>query len=83
MVTLEDLPPRLTPVGLEPASVTTVAAVASNGNGAIAVFYRARDGTTKDLLLSRDDEAKRSAAIFERLSRLGIRVQSHQQGAQR
>jgi SNF2 family DNA or RNA helicase len=66
MVKLEDLKPGLPLVGLEPASVATVAAVVPIGDGAVQVFYRTPDGTTKERLLGRDDEANLSVATVER-----------------
>jgi SNF2 family DNA or RNA helicase len=66
MVKLEDLKPGLPLVGLEPASVATVAAVVPIGDGAVQVFYRTPDGTTKERLLGRDDEANISVATVER-----------------
>ena len=66
MVKLEDLKPGMPLVGLEPSSVATVAAVVPIGDGAVQVFYRAPDGTTKERLLGRDDEANLSVATVER-----------------
>ena len=66
MLKLEELKPGLPLVGLEPASVATVAAVVPIGDGAVQVFYRTPDGTTKERLLGRDDEANLSVATVER-----------------
>ena len=66
MLKLEDIKPGLPLVGLEPSVVATVAAVVPIGNGAVQVFYRTPDGTTKERLLGRDDEANLSVATVER-----------------
>jgi SNF2 family DNA or RNA helicase len=66
MIKLEDLKPGLPLVGLEPSVVATVAAVVPIGEGAVTVYYRTPDGTTKERLLGRADEANLSAATVER-----------------
>ena len=66
MLKLEDLKPGLPLVGLEPSVVATVAAVVPIGDGAVQVFYRTPDGTTKERLLGRADEANISIATVER-----------------
>ena len=66
MFKLENLQPGLPLVGLEPAVVATVAAVVPIGEGAVQVFYRTPDGTTKERLLGRGDEENLSVAIVER-----------------
>ena len=66
MLKLEDLKPRLPLVGLEPSVVATVAAVVPIGEGSVQVFYRTPDGTTKERLLGRADEASISIATVER-----------------
>jgi SNF2 family DNA or RNA helicase len=66
MLKLEDLKPGLPLVGLEPSVVATVAAVVPIGEGAVTVFYRTPEGTTKERLLGRADEANLSAATVER-----------------
>ncbi len=66
MLKLEDLKPGLPLVGLEPSALATVAAVVPIGNGAVQVFYRTPDGTTKERLLGRADEANISIATVER-----------------
>lgn len=66
MFKLEDLKPGLPLVGLEPAAVATVAAVVPIGEGVMQVFYRTPDGTTKERLLGRGDEANLSVAVVER-----------------
>ena len=66
MLTLEDLKPGLSVVGLEPAVIATIAAVVTIGEGAVQVFYRTPDGTTKERLLGRADEINLNAAVVER-----------------
>ena len=66
MLKLEDLRQGLPVVGLEPSVVVTVAAVLPIGDGAVQVFYRTPDGTTKERLLGRGDEANISIATVER-----------------
>lgn len=66
MLKLEDLQPGMPLVGLEPASVATIAAVVPIGDGSVQVFYRTPDGTTKERLLGRADEANLSVATVER-----------------
>jgi SNF2 family DNA or RNA helicase len=66
MAKLEDLKPGMPLVGLEPSVVATVAAVVPIGEGAVQVFYRTPDGTTKERLLGRADEDSISIATIER-----------------
>src|SRR3954449_7417331 len=66
MLKLEDLKPGLPLVGLEPSVVATVAAVVPIGDGAVQVFYRTQDGTTKERLLGHGDETNLSVATIER-----------------
>lgn len=66
MLHLEDLKSGLSVVGLEPATVTTIAAVVPIGDGAVQVFYRTPDGVTKERLLGRADETNLSIATVER-----------------
>jgi SNF2 family DNA or RNA helicase len=66
MVKLEDLKSGLALVGLEPSVVTTVAAIVPIGDGAVQIFYRTPDGTTKERLLGRADEPNISIATVER-----------------
>jgi SNF2 family DNA or RNA helicase len=66
MLHLEALKPGLPLVGLEPSAVATVAAVVPIGEGAVQVFYRTPDGTTKERLLGRADEPNLSIATIER-----------------
>ena len=66
MLLLEDLKPGLPLVGLEPASIATIAAVVPIGDGAVQVFYRTPDGNTKERLLGRADQPNLSIATAER-----------------
>src|SRR3954465_12399513 len=66
MLKLEELKPGLPLVGLEPSVVATVAAVVPIGEGAVQVFYRTPDGTTKERLLGRCDEVNLAIASVER-----------------
>ena len=66
MLKLEDLKPGLPLVGLEPSVVATVAAVVPIGDGAVQVIYRTPDGTMKERLLGRADEASIGLATAER-----------------
>jgi len=66
MLKLEDLQPGMPLVGLEPTSVATIAAVVPIGEGSVQVFYRTPDGTTKERLLGRADEANLTVATVER-----------------
>lgn len=66
MIKLDDLKPGLPIVGLEPTSVATIAAVVPIREGAVPVYYCTTDGTTKERLLGRTDEANLSVAIFVR-----------------
>src|SRR4051794_12646926 len=66
MLNLEDLKSGLALVGLEPSVVATVAAVVPIGEGSVQVFYRTPDGTTKERLLGRADEASLGVATAER-----------------
>jgi superfamily II DNA or RNA helicase len=66
MIKLEDLKPGIPLVGLEPASIATVAAVVPIGEGSVQVFYRTADGGTKERLLGRADEENLSIATVER-----------------
>ena len=50
MLKLEDLKPGLPLVALESASDATIAAVIPISDGAVQVFYRTPDGTTKERL---------------------------------
>ncbi|MHB1560543.1 MAG: helicase-related protein [Isosphaeraceae bacterium] len=66
MLKLEDLKPGLPLVGLEPSVIARVAAYAPIGEDAVQVFYRTPDGTTRERLLGRADEAALGVATVER-----------------
>lgn len=66
MITLEGLAPGIALVGIEPTLVVTVVAVVPIGDGAVQVIYKTSEGTLKDRLLSRGDEANISLATVER-----------------
>ncbi|MFZ1551427.1 MAG: DEAD/DEAH box helicase, partial [Anaerolineae bacterium] len=63
---LEDLKPGSSLTGLEPAAVATIVAVVPIAEGAVTVIYRTPDGTLKDRLLGRVDEAHIAVATQER-----------------
>lgn len=63
---LEELQTGLTLVGMEPATLATVAAVNQIADGAVQVVYRTPDGTLKERLLGRLDEGQLSIAVAER-----------------
>ncbi len=52
--------------GLEPAAVATIVAVVPIAEGAVQVIYKTPDGTLKDRLLGRADEATIAVAVAER-----------------
>ena len=66
MLKLEELKPGLSLNGLDPAMVTTIAAIVPIGAGAVQVFYRTPEGVTKERLLGRADESELSIATVER-----------------
>ena len=66
MVKLEDLKSGLALVGLERSVVTTVETIVPIGDGALQIFYRTPNGTTKERLLGRADEDSLSVATIER-----------------
>ncbi|WP_129677648.1 helicase-related protein [Candidatus Chloroploca sp. Khr17] len=53
-------------MGVEPAAVATVMAVLSIGDGAVQIVYKTPDGTIRERLLGRDDEATIDLATVER-----------------
>jgi superfamily II DNA or RNA helicase len=63
---LEDIHPGSALTGLDPADICTVAAVVPVAEGCITVFYRTPDGTTRERLLTRADEASLSPATSAR-----------------
>ena len=66
MLTLESLTPGISLVGIEATLVVTVVAVVPIGEGAIQVIYKTSEGTLKDRLLTRGDEASIGLATVER-----------------
>ncbi len=63
---IEDLTPGISLNGVEPSVVATIVAVVPIAEGAVQVIYKAPDGTLKDRLLGRADEASISIATQER-----------------
>src|SRR5271163_4677143 len=63
---LENLKPGISLVGIEATLIATVVAVVPIGDGAVQVIYKTPEGTLKDRLLSRADEASISIAAAER-----------------
>jgi SNF2 family DNA or RNA helicase len=63
---LEDLKPGISLVGIEATLIATVIAVVTIGDGAVQVIYKTPEGTLKDRLLGRADEASISIATAER-----------------
>jgi hypothetical protein len=66
MHTLEILAPGISLVGIEPTLVVTIVAVVPIGAGALQAIYKTAEGTLKDRLLTRADEATISLATVER-----------------
>src|SRR3954464_15762888 len=66
MITLESLKPGTSLVGIEPTLVVTLVAVVPIGDGAVQAIYKISDGTLKERLLTRADEANISVATEER-----------------
>ncbi|MGA2379053.1 MAG: helicase-related protein [Spirochaetia bacterium] len=66
MISLESLTPGLSLVGLDPSGVGAVVAVVPIAEGAVQVLYKTSDGTLKERLLNRGDEANISIATSER-----------------
>jgi len=63
---LEDVAPGISLTGLEPLAVATVAAVVPIADGSVQVIYKTPDGTLKERLLGRVDEASIALATQER-----------------
>src|SRR5277367_399220 len=63
---LEDLTAGISLNGLEPSAVATIVAIVPIAEGAVQVIYKTPDGTIKDRLLGRADEASISPATNER-----------------
>src|SRR5262249_41027466 len=66
MLKLEQLQPGMSLVGLEPSVVATLAAVMPIAEGTVQVIYRTPDGSLKERLLGRVDEATIGLATAER-----------------
>ena len=66
MLQLKQLSAGLALTGLEPSVVSTVASVNRIAADAVQVIYGTPDGTLKERLLNRADEAKISIAVTER-----------------
>jgi superfamily II DNA or RNA helicase len=63
---IEDLSPGSSLIGLEPSAVATIVAVVPIAEGAVQVIYKTLDGTIKDRLLGRADEANIALATQKR-----------------
>lgn len=63
---LEDLTAGMALIGLEPSKVATIVAVVPIAENAIQIIYKTPEGTLKDRLLGRVDEATIAVAIAER-----------------
>src|SRR6516164_655650 len=63
---LEDIAAGISLSGVEPAHIVAVIATVPHGDGALQLIYRTPDGTVKERLLGRRDEASISAATLER-----------------
>jgi SNF2-related domain len=66
MMKLETLKAGISLVGIEPTLIATVIAVVPIGDGAVQVLYKTPEGTIKERLLGRADEASISVATIER-----------------
>jgi len=66
MIQLENLKAGISLVGIEPTLIATVVAVVPIGDGAVQLLYKTPEGTIKDRLLGRADEASISLATAER-----------------
>src|SRR5262249_4641462 len=66
MLSLEQLKPGMSLVGLEPSLVATLVAVVPIAEGTVQVVYKTPDGTLKDRLLGRTDEPNIGLATVER-----------------
>jgi superfamily II DNA or RNA helicase len=63
---VEDLTPGIALTGLEPATIATIVAVIPIAEGAVQVIYKTTDGTLRDRLMGRADEAGIALATQER-----------------
>ena len=66
MLRLENLEPGISLAGIEPTLIATLIAVVPIGDGAVQVIYKTPEGTIKERLLGRADEASISLATVER-----------------
>jgi hypothetical protein len=66
MMRLEDLRKGMSLVGLEPSVVATVVAVEPIADGTVQLIYKTPDGTLKERLLGRSEEASIAVAAEER-----------------
>jgi SNF2 family DNA or RNA helicase len=66
MIKLETLKAGISLVGIEPTLIVSVIAVAPIGDGAVQILYKTPEGTIKERLLGRADEASISFATVER-----------------
>ena len=66
MINLESITAGLALTGLDPTGIGSVIAVVPIAEGAVQVLYRTPEGTLKERLLNRDDEASISIATTER-----------------
>ncbi|MCU0694601.1 MAG: helicase, partial [Polyangiaceae bacterium] len=66
MIALEGLKPGISLTGIEPTLVVSLVAVVPIGDGAVQAIYKTPDGTLKDRLLTRADEASIGVATEER-----------------
>jgi hypothetical protein len=63
---LEELTPGNSLTGIEPSAIATIVAVVPIAEGAVQVIYKTPDGTLKERLLGRADEAMIALATQER-----------------
>lgn len=66
MIALASITPGIALTGIEPTDVVTVVAVVPIADGTVQVIYKTPDGTLKDRLLNRADEAGIALATAER-----------------
>ena len=66
MINLESISAGLALTGLDPTGIGSVIAVVPIADGAVQVLYKTPDGTLKERLLNRGDEATISIATTER-----------------
>jgi hypothetical protein len=66
MVRIEELPPGLSLVGLESSGIATIAAVVPISDDSVQFIYKTGDGSLRDRLIGRTDEASLSIAEAER-----------------